>query len=59
MLDKCKAQIKVLINKEERAELQGFINSFDEPKNVAKEIIPETNKVVEEQFIKKVEVKKK
>ena len=60
MLDKCKAQLKVLKNKEERAELQGFINSFDEPKNVvAKEIIPETNKVVEEQFVKKVEVRKK
>ena len=60
MLDKCKAQLKVLINKEEREELQRFINLFEEPKNVvAKEIIPETNKVVEEQFIKKVEVKKK
>ena len=60
MLDKCKAQLKVLINKEEREELQRFINLFKEPKNVvAKEIIPETNKVVEEQFIKKVEVKKK
>ena len=33
-LDKCKAQLKVLKNKEEREELQGFINSFDEPKNV-------------------------
>ena len=43
-----------------REELQRFINLFEEPKNVvAKEIIPETNKVVEEQFIKKVEVKKK
>jgi hypothetical protein len=60
MLDKCKAQLKVLKNKEEREELQRFINLFEEPKNVvAKEIIPETNKVVEEQFIKKVEVKKK
>ena len=60
MVDKYKARLKVLKNKEERAELQGFINSFDEPKNVvAKEIIPETNKVVEEQFVKKVEVKKK
>ena len=60
MLDKCKAQLKVLTNKEEREELQRFINLFEEPKNVvAKEIIPETNKVVEEQFIKKVEVKKK
>jgi hypothetical protein len=60
MLDKCKAQLKVLKNKEEREELQCFINLFEEPKNVvAKEIISETNKVVEEQFIKKVEVKKK
>ena len=60
MLDKCKAQLKVLKNNDEREELQNFINLFDEPKNVvAKEIIPETNKVVEEQFIKKVEVKKK
>jgi hypothetical protein len=60
MLDKCKAQLKVLKNKEEREELQRFINLFEEPKNVvAKEITPETNKVVEEQFIKKVEVKKK
>jgi len=60
MLDKCKAQLKILKNKEEIEELQNFINLFDEPKNVvAKEIIPETNKVVEEQFIKKVEVKKK
>ena len=60
MLDKCKAQLKVLKNKEERAELQRFINLFEEPKNVvAKEIIPETNKVVEEQFVKKVEVRKK
>ena len=60
MLDKCKAQLKVLKNKEEREELQRFINLFEEPKNVvAKEIIPESNKVVEEQFIKNVEVKKK
>ena len=60
MLDKCKAQLKVLKNNDEREELQNFINLFDEPKNVvAKEIIPETNKVVEEQFIKKAEVKKK
>ena len=60
MLDKCKAQLKVLKNKEEREELQRFINLFEEPKNVvAKEIIPETNKVIEEQFVKKVEVKKK
>ena len=60
MLDKCKAQLKVLKNKEEREELQRFINLFEEPKNVvAKEIIPETNKVVEEQFIKKVKLRKK
>jgi hypothetical protein len=60
MLDKCKAQLKFLKNIEEREELQNFINLFDEPKNiVAKEIIPETNIVVEEQFVKKVEVKKK
>jgi hypothetical protein len=59
MLDKCKAQLKVLKNKEEREELQNFINLFDEPKNVVKETVPETNKVVEEQFIKKAEVKKK
>jgi SpoVK/Ycf46/Vps4 family AAA+-type ATPase len=59
MLDKCKAQLKVLKKKDEREELQRFINLFEEPKNVGKEIIPETNKVVEEQFIKKVEVKKK
>ena len=60
MLDKCKAQLKVLKNKEKREELQRFINLFEESKNVVhKEIIPETNKVVEEQFIKKVEVKKK
>ena len=59
MLDKCKAQLKVLKNKEEREELQNFINSFDDPKIVLeKEIIPET-KVIEEQFVKKVEVKKK
>ena len=30
MLDKCKAQLKVLKNKEEREELQNFINLFDE-----------------------------
>ncbi len=60
MLDKCKAQLKVLKNKEEREELQNFINLFEEPKNViAEETVSETNKVVEEQFIKKAEVKKK
>lgn len=59
MLDDCKAQLKFLKNKEEIEQLQNFINSFDEPKIVLeKEIIPET-KVIEEQFVKKVEVKKK
>ena len=59
MLDDCKAQLKFLKNKEEIEKLQNFINSFDEPKIVLeKEIIPET-KVIEEQFVKKVEVKKK
>jgi hypothetical protein len=59
MLDKCKAQLKVLKNKEEIEELQNFINLFDEPKIVLeKEIVPEI-KVVEEQLVKKVEVKKK
>jgi len=59
MLDNCKAQLKFLKNKEEIEKLQNFINSFDEPKIVLeKEIIPET-KVIEEQFVKKVEVKKK
>jgi SpoVK/Ycf46/Vps4 family AAA+-type ATPase len=59
MLDKCKAQLKVLKKKEEREELQRFINLFEEPKNVGKEIIPETNKVVEEQFIKRLRLRKK
>jgi len=59
MLDDCKAQLKFLKNKEEIEKLQNFIHSFDEPKIVLeKEIIPET-KVIEEQFVKKVEVKKK
>ena len=59
MLDDCKAQLKFLKNKEEIEKLQNFINSFDEPKIVLeKEIIPEI-KVIEEQFVKKVEVKKK
>ena len=59
MIDDCKAQLKFLKNKEEIEKLQNFINSFDEPKIVLeKEIIPET-KVIEEQFVKKVEVKKK
>ncbi len=54
-----KLQLKFLKNKEEIEKLQSFINSFDEPKIVLeKEIIPET-KVIEEQFVKKVEVKKK
>jgi hypothetical protein len=55
----CNTETTVLKNKEEREELQNFINSFDDPKIVLeKEIIPET-KVIEEQFVKKVEVKKK
>lgn len=59
MIDNCKARLKFLKNKEEIEKLQNFINSFDEPKIVLeKEIIPET-KVIEEQFVKKVEVKKK
>ena len=59
MIDDCKAQLKFLKNKEEIEKLQSFISSFDEPKIILeKEIIPET-KVIEEQFIKKVEVKKK
>ena len=59
MLDDCKAQLKFLKNKEEIEKLQSFIHSFDEPKIVLeKEIIPET-KVIEEQFVKKIEVKKK
>ena len=41
-------------------QIERMLKKVQEPKNVvAKEIIPETNKVVEEQFIKKVEVKKK
>jgi len=59
MVDKYKAQLKFLKNKEEIEELQSFINLFDEPKIVLKkEIVPEI-KVVEEQLVKKVEVKKK
>ena len=59
MIDDCKAQLKFLKNKEEIEKLQSFISSFDEPKIILeKEIISET-KVIEEQFIKKVEVKKK
>ena len=59
MVDKYKAKLKFLKNKEEIEELQRFINSFDEPKIVLeKEIVPEI-KVVEEQLVKKVEVKKK
>ena len=59
MLDKCKAQLKVLKNKEEREELQRFINSFDEPKIVLEKGIVLETKEVEEQLVKKVEVKKK
>lgn len=59
MIDDCKAQLKFLKNKEEIEKLQSFINSFDEPTIVLeKEIVPET-KVIEEQLVKKVEVKKK
>jgi len=59
MIDDCKAQLKFLKNKEEIEKLQSFINSFDEPQIVLeKEIVPET-KVIEEQLVKKVEVKKK
>ena len=44
----------------ELMQIERMLKKVQEPKNVvAKEIIPETNKVVEEQFIKKVEVKKK
>jgi hypothetical protein len=59
MVDKYKAQLKFLKNKEEIEELQNFINLFNDPKIVLeKEIVPET-KVIEEQLVKKVEVKKK
>jgi len=59
MIHDCKAQLKFLKNKEEIEKLQSFINSFDEPTIVLeKEIVPET-KVIEEQLVKKVEVKKK
>ena len=59
MIDDCKAQLKFLKNNEEIEKLQSFINSFDEPEIVLeKEIVPET-KVIEKQFVKKVEVKKK
>jgi hypothetical protein len=66
MIDDCKAQLKFLKNKEEIEKLQSFINSFDEPQIVlekvivpeTKKIVPET-KVIEEQLVKKIEVKKK
>ena len=59
MIDDCKAQLKFLKNKEEIEKLQSFVNSFDEPTIVLeKEIVTET-KVIEEQLVKKVEVKKK
>ena len=60
MLDKCKVQLKFLKNKEEIEQLQSFINSFENPEaNIENEIIINTNEVVKEEFVKKVEVKKK
>jgi len=60
MLDKCKVQLKFLKNKEEIEQLQRFINSFENPEaNIENEIIINTNEVVKEEFVKKVEVKKK
>ena len=59
MVDKYKAKLKFLKNKEEIEELQRFINSFDEPKIVLEKGIALETKEVEEQLVKKVEVKKK
>jgi len=59
MVDKYKARLKVLKNKEEIEELQRFINLFDEPKIVLEKGIVLETKEVEEQLVKKVEVKKK
>ena len=60
MLDKCKVQLKFLKNKEEIEQLQSFINSFENPEaNIENEIIINTNEVVKEEFVKKIEVKKK
>jgi hypothetical protein len=59
MVDKYKAKLKFLKNKEEIEELQRFINSFDEPKIVLEKGIVLETKEVEEQLVKKVEVKKK
>ena len=60
MLDKCKVQLKFLKNKEEIEQLQRFINSFENPEaNIENEVIINTNEVVKEEFVKKVEVKKK
>ena len=59
MVDKYKAKLKFLKNKEEIEELQRFINSFDEPRIVLEKGIVLETKEVEEQLVKKVEVKKK
>ena len=60
LIDKCKVQLKFLKNKEEIEQLQSFINSFENPEaNIENEIIINTNEVVKEEFVKKVEVKKK
>ena len=60
LIDKCKVQLKFLKNKEEIEQLQRFINSFENPEaNIENEVIINTNEVVKEEFVKKVEVKKK
>jgi len=60
LIDKCKVQLKFLKNKEEIEQLQRFINSFENPvANIENEVIINTNEVVKEEFVKKVEVKKK
>ena len=59
MIDDCKAQLKFLKNKEEIEKLQSFINSFDEPQIVLEKVIVPETKVIEEQLVKKIEVKKK
>jgi len=60
MIDDCKVQLKASKNKTEQEWLKNFIITFEEPNHVVeKEIVPEVNKVVEEKFVKKVEVKKK
>ena len=56
MVEKYKVRLKSLKNKVEIEEIQSFINLFEEPKIVLeKETISKTNKVVQKQFIKKVE----